>query len=159
MKRAGLDYWPHVCVKIYDGWGEFRSFYESLSEPKRLIAFSARADIYYGAPEFQYQSGDWLLFGSETSGLSDEVTDFVRQTQGKVVKLPIRDGFVRSVNLAVAAGVGIFEAIRQLDEGAHIVHSRDRDPITAAAALEQGRKRMKTILSAEEKLARDDPMK
>lgn len=65
---------------------------------------------------FIYQPGDWLVFGSETSGLPPEAYKDIQATCGSVVRLPIVEAHVRSLNLAVAAGVGLFEAIRQLDE-------------------------------------------
>ncbi len=67
--------------------------------------------------EFRYQPGDWLVFGAETSGLPPQAHADVEASGGSLVKVPIRDSHVRSINLAVAAGVGLFEAIRQLDEG------------------------------------------
>ena len=65
-----------------------------------------------------YQPGDWLLFGSETQGLPKEVRAGVELTGGYQLKIPIIDTHVRSLNLAVSAGVGMYEAIRQLSDGA-----------------------------------------
>jgi hypothetical protein len=65
--------------------------------------------------EFSYQPGDWLVFGAETSGLPPEAHTDVVAAGGCLVKIAIRDTHVRSINLSVAVGVGLFEAVRQLD--------------------------------------------
>ncbi|KAJ4799568.1 tRNA (cytidine(34)-2'-O)-methyltransferase [Rhynchospora pubera] len=100
LKRAGLDYWPYVVVKIHESWDEFRnyfreqvfrmqdmiSYYLSLSlclsisllfyiylfkaGEKRLLAFSKRGSCVHS--DFSYRRGDWLVFGSETKGLPPE---------------------------------------------------------------------------------------
>ena len=71
LKRAGLDYWNSVCVKVHDDWPAFHSYWkETLGSPGDLVAFSK-----FGArphAEGAYQKGDWLLFGAETTGLPDE---------------------------------------------------------------------------------------
>ncbi|KAG2429102.1 hypothetical protein HYH02_014140 [Chlamydomonas schloesseri] len=115
LKRAGLDYWDNVAVAVHRSWDHFFSAFRSLPGPKRLVAFTVYGDTYYGAPEFTYQSGDWLVFGAETSGLPPQAHEDVLASGGSLVKIPIRDTHVRSINLAVAAGIGLFEAIRQLD--------------------------------------------
>ena len=63
-----------------------------------------------------FRPGDWLLFGSETQGLPEEARAFVEQTGGHQLKIPINETHVRSLNLAVSAGVGVYEAIRQLSD-------------------------------------------
>mmetsp|Transcript_65878 Transcript_65878/g.208501 ORF Transcript_65878/g.208501 Transcript_65878/m.208501 type:complete len:269 (-) Transcript_65878:34-840(-) len=71
LKRAGLDYWPYVVVKVHKSFEAFLEFFDGLEEEKRLVAFSARAEISYrrsGA----FKKGDWLLFGAETTGLPKE---------------------------------------------------------------------------------------
>lgn len=66
----------------------------------------------YTAPG-TYQPGDWLLFGAETTGLPPQA----HEAASSVVKIPMVETYVRSLNLAVSVGVGTFEAIRQLDLG------------------------------------------
>lgn len=69
LKRAGLDYWNSVCVRVHDDWDAFHAYWRDvLGAPGRLVAFSkfgARPHAEEGA----YRSGDWLLFGAETTGL------------------------------------------------------------------------------------------
>lgn len=72
LKRAGLDYWPFVCVKVHDGWEQFLEAYDSLPEPRRLVAFTKFASKNY-AIDGTYRAGDMLLFGAETHGLPDQV--------------------------------------------------------------------------------------
>ncbi|EIE21733.1 S-adenosyl-L-methionine dependent tRNA/rRNA methyltransferase [Coccomyxa subellipsoidea C-169] len=108
LKRAGLDYWPYVTVK------EFHSFWSGQQGPKRLLAFSKAGSCHYATPGL-YQSGDWLLFGAETTGLPQEVYDSLEQSGGVVVRVPIVETHVRSLNLAVSQGIGLYEAMRQID--------------------------------------------
>ncbi|KAA6425946.1 MAG: tRNA (cytidine(34)-2 -O)-methyltransferase-like [Trebouxia sp. A1-2] len=114
LKRAGLDYWPFVVVKIHDSWQDFYSYFNEQSDPKRLLGFSKRGTKHYATPG-TYQAGDWLMFGAETTGLPTEAHTAAVDTQGAVVKIPMIETHVRSLNLAVSVGVGLYEAIRQLD--------------------------------------------
>ncbi|KAG2446402.1 hypothetical protein HXX76_000987 [Chlamydomonas incerta] len=137
LKRAGLDYWKSVAVAVHSSWGHFFAAFSTLPGPKRLVAFTVYGDTYYAAPEFTYQSGDWLIFGAETSGLPPQAHDDVLASGGVLVKIPIRDTHVRSINLAVAAGIGLFEAIRQLDAGGdgHEVAPRVSPTLQEVAAM------------------------
>lgn len=106
LKRAGLDYWPHVKLTYHLSIDDF------LAEVKqgggRLIGFSVRGETDYLQCEFL--PDDWLLFGSETQGLPPEllaqcnVTSFINMSQPHV----------RSLNLSVSVSVVLFETIRQL---------------------------------------------
>mmetsp|Transcript_36522 Transcript_36522/g.58654 ORF Transcript_36522/g.58654 Transcript_36522/m.58654 type:complete len:209 (+) Transcript_36522:144-770(+) len=84
LKRAGLDYWNSVCVKVHDDWGAFHRYWrDDLGAPGRLVAFSkfgARPHAEEGA----YLPGDWLLFGAETTGLPDEAHDACTASVGGV---------------------------------------------------------------------------
>ncbi|WP_279164952.1 tRNA (cytidine(34)-2'-O)-methyltransferase [Thermus scotoductus] len=103
LKRAGLDYWPHVDLRLHDTW---ETFWQSLPPGARVWAFSARGDTcLYGV---SFQPGDYLLFGPETRGLPPEVLTLF---PGVYIPMP---GPVRSLNLAVAVGVAAYEAYRQL---------------------------------------------
>lgn len=72
LKRAGLDYWPYVCVKVHDGWAQFLEYFDALPQPKRLVAFSKFSQHHY-AVDGTYRAGEWLLFGAETHGLPEGV--------------------------------------------------------------------------------------
>lgn len=72
MKRAGLDYWPFVCVNVHKDWGNFLKHYDEKPPPKRLVAFTKFSSLNY-ALDGTYREGDMLLFGAETHGLPDGV--------------------------------------------------------------------------------------
>ncbi|HEU4740477.1 MAG TPA: tRNA (cytidine(34)-2'-O)-methyltransferase [Meiothermus sp.] len=107
LKRAGLDYWEHVHYVLHDSWEAFR---EKVQAPgagqARVWAFSSKATQDYA--RVRYQPDDYLLFGPETRGLPQEVLE-----QFSSVTIPMPGG-VRSLNLAVSVGIGLFEALRQL---------------------------------------------
>jgi tRNA (cytidine/uridine-2'-O-)-methyltransferase len=102
LKRAGLDYWEAVDLVIHQDW---QTFLEQ-AQPQRIICFSAHAQVSYR--DFCYQPEDWLLFGSETQGLPLEI----RENHPQVV-IPTYTT-VRSLNLAVSVGIGLYEALGQL---------------------------------------------
>jgi tRNA (cytidine/uridine-2'-O-)-methyltransferase len=105
LKRAGLDYWPHVDVHYYPQWGDFLR----RRPPGRLLAFSARAARSY--TQVRYALDDLLIFGSETRGLPDEVRTALADS---LYTIPIHGAHVRSLNLANAAAIVLYEALRQL---------------------------------------------
>ncbi|MGC1246167.1 MAG: tRNA (cytidine(34)-2'-O)-methyltransferase, partial [Spirulinaceae cyanobacterium] len=106
LKRAGLDYWPHVKLHQHQDWEAFLAFQRKVGG--RLIGFSVRGVQSY--TDFSFQASDWLLFGSETQGLPQTVME-ICQT---MVFIPMSQPKVRSLNLSVSAAVGLFEARRQL---------------------------------------------
>lgn len=109
LKRAGLDYWPYVDLHQHQNWEEFIVFQQKTGG--RLIGFSVRgAESYVG---FEFQLSDWLLFGSETTGLPKTIMEMCQTT----VYIPMNQPNVRSLNLSVSAAVGLFEARRQLSYG------------------------------------------
>ena len=107
LKRAGLDYWPLVDLHYHEDLESFYSIQESLGG--RLIGFTVRGNCSYH--RWQFQSNDWLLFGCETAGLPVEVLKKCHET----LYIPMTKGTVRSLNLSVSTAVGLFEALRQLD--------------------------------------------
>ena len=105
LKRAGLDYWPHVSLKIHASFAALRT--ELVSS--RMVYFSAHASrLYY---EFRFLPGDCLVFGSETRGLPHEILD---SESDRILQIPIDRSRVRSLNLATSVGAALFEALRQL---------------------------------------------
>lgn len=109
LKRAGLDYWPYVNLRYHPSIEAFQAFQEA--QGGRRIGFSTRGSCSYVKCEFQ--PGDWLLFGSETEGLSSEVLADCNLT----VRIPMAQPQVRSLNLSVSVAIGLFEARRQLGYG------------------------------------------
>ncbi|KAJ7549308.1 hypothetical protein O6H91_07G048700 [Diphasiastrum complanatum] len=114
LKRAGLDYWPYVVVKVHQSWTQFYEFFEQQEGEKRLIAFTKRGACSHTG--ISYRPGDWLLFGSETKGLPTEALDecSIGKYAGGTARIPMCDSYVRSLNLAVSVGIGLYEALRQL---------------------------------------------
>jgi tRNA (cytidine/uridine-2'-O-)-methyltransferase len=106
LKRAGLDYWPYVQLKIHPSVAAFIEFRSQ--QPGRWVGFSVGGTQSHF--EFQFQADDWLLFGSETEGLPKSVLTICDAT----VYIPMSEPGVRSLNLSVSAAVGLFEARRQV---------------------------------------------
>jgi tRNA (cytidine/uridine-2'-O-)-methyltransferase len=105
LKRAGLDYWPHVSLKIHTS---LEALHTELSS-SRMVYFSAHASQPYY--EFHFMPGDCLVFGSETKGLPREILD---SENDRIVQIPIDRSRVRSLNLATCVGAALFEALRQV---------------------------------------------
>jgi tRNA (cytidine/uridine-2'-O-)-methyltransferase len=105
LRRAGCDYWVDVDVRYH----ETIEVFESAVGDCRILPFSARGVIRY--TELDYQSNDCLLFGNESQGLSDRI---LRRYPQKPLCIPMATGKVRSLNLATAVGIALFEALRQL---------------------------------------------
>ena len=101
LKRAGLDYWPHVRMTV---WPDLETYLHGPGTGKRLVLTSARR----GVPlhHFTFTREDTLVFGRETSGLPPEVLALSEHR----VRIPIRDE-VRSINLSTAAGIILFQAL------------------------------------------------
>lgn len=110
LKRAGLDYWPHVDLHRhvdladFDAWRSERGY-----AVDRLFCLSARASRPY--TKLAFRPGDALLFGSETRGLPPEV--LARHAE-RTFAIPMPGGAVRSLNLATAVGIVLYEGLRQL---------------------------------------------
>lgn len=111
LRRAGLDYWPHLEWEAVENWAELAA---KLAEPiaaGRMWLLTKTATRLY--TDAAYQKGDILLFGSESSGLPPEL---LRQYRGKALRVPMRRE-VRSLNLSATAAVVLYEAVRQLGPG------------------------------------------
>ena len=111
LRRAGLDYWPWVQLHRHADWSAFRR--DQRKRGGRLLALSRHADCPYHGVRFR--ADDWLLFGRESSGLPEAML----QECDASLTIPMpgaleRGGGVRSLNLATAVGVVLFEALRQL---------------------------------------------
>jgi len=104
LKRAGLDYWEWVDVRRH---ADFAACCRALAGV-RLWFFSARATRCYW--DVVFAPGDALVFGCESRGLPEEITAAHRE---QLVTIPMGTEHVRSLNLSTAAGVALYEAIRQ----------------------------------------------
>jgi tRNA (cytidine/uridine-2'-O-)-methyltransferase len=107
LKRAGLDYWPLVDLRTYSAWEELADRFGET----RMKFFSARAKNSY--VDARYSVGDFLVFGSETSGLGKS---FLAARTANTYTIPILAPGVRSLNLASAVAIVVYEALRQLGQ-------------------------------------------
>lgn len=107
LKRAGLDYWPLVDLRTYDGWDQFASMHHNSPRAKAKF-FSTHAPASY--LDAHYKRGDFLFFGGETSGLG---RDFLSERTDRAYRIPIFEAGVRSLNLSNAVSIVVYEALRQ----------------------------------------------
>lgn len=108
VRRAGLDYWKFVKLKVYENWDEF--LLAEKPETSKIFLFSrfATKTIF----EAKITKDSYLIFGSETKGLPVEVKD---QFSSQLITLPMNSEHIRSLNLANAATAAAYEALRQID--------------------------------------------
>ena len=104
LRRAGLDYWPHVELVRHPTWEAF----EASRAGRRLLCFSARASRSYTT--VRYRADDFLVFGGESSGLPPALRAVHRDA---LYGIPLASEHVRSLNLATAVAVVLYEALRQ----------------------------------------------
>ena len=129
LKRAGLDYWPLVSLVRHGSWDAFLN--HRSSRGGRLIALSSHGGASYC--DWLFSPEDWLLFGRESDGLPATVLSGADATLAIPMAraaLAAQPG-VRSLNLSVAVGVVLFEALRQQDL-LTLAGSPTRTGITAA---------------------------
>lgn len=103
LKRAGLDYWPAVDIVRHVTFEEFETRIEG-----RIWCIECPANQPYTRAEFK--DGDCLLFGGESKGLPAGVRE---KYAARTIGIPMPTGAVRSLNLATAVGIVLYEALRQ----------------------------------------------
>ncbi|XWS35490.1 hypothetical protein CRYUN_Cryun20dG0001800 [Craigia yunnanensis] len=115
LKRAGLDYWPYVVVRVHRSWAEFQDYFNQQEGKKRLLAFTKRGTTIHS--DFSYRKGDYLIFGSETCGLPPDVLLDCKSEifGGETIRIPMVETYVRCLNLSVSVGIALYEASRQLN--------------------------------------------
>lgn len=107
VRRAGLDYWEHVDLRVWKDWPAFERELSSLGEP---FFFSTKASRLVWEAPFASSENLVLIFGKETQGLTQEIRE---RYANRVYGLPMSSPHVRSLNLSTAVGVVLYEAIRQ----------------------------------------------
>ena len=106
LKRSGLDYWVHLDVTEYQNVSEWL---DQVSDKSRVFLMSSHAENSY--LDIEFQDEDWLVFGKESVGLSQEVLDlFEKKNQLKIPMSPL----IRSFNIANSVAFVIGEAKRQI---------------------------------------------
>ena len=104
LKRAGLDYWPHLDISIHDTWDE----YLEAANPRRMMMLSTHGEksLY----DCRFEEGDALVFGNESSGLP---RDFYGRYRESLFRIPMPGEHARSINLANAVSIAAYECFRQ----------------------------------------------
>ena len=103
-KRALMDYWQHVEYQVHVAWADFAARVEG----QRMWMFTTKTDRSFW--EVEFAPGDVLVFGPESRGLPDDV---LARAPAHHVRIPMRPE-TRSLNLSTAAGVALYEALRQV---------------------------------------------
>lgn len=107
LKRAGLDYWHLVDIHYYDS---FQELYDKYSDENEFYFATTKTKKKY--TDVKFADGDFIVFGRETKGLSEEILKLKPENN---IRIPMLKDFGRSLNLANSANIMLFEALRQLD--------------------------------------------
>jgi tRNA (cytidine/uridine-2'-O-)-methyltransferase len=105
LKRAGLDYWQHLNVVTYES---IQDFFEINKEKKMAFLSSHGEKEYWDIP---FENELFLIFGKESKGLGNTI---ITNHSDKLYKIPLFSNHVRSLNLANAVGIVVYEGIKQL---------------------------------------------
>ena len=108
LRRAGLDYWREVDVKTWDTFAELQA---SAGPAARFWYCSTKSARPLWKADFQ--AGDYLVFGAETRGLPEVLVNAAGE---RAIRIPMRTGATRSLNLATAVAIVLYEAVRQNGE-------------------------------------------
>lgn len=106
LKRAGLDYWPYVNLTVHTNWNDFLVAEPKANEHSWFFTTKSR----YCYLNVQYTENDYLVFGSETKGLPETLH---QRYENRRLLIPIDNPKVRSINLANAVSIALYEARRQ----------------------------------------------
>ena len=107
VKRAGLDYWEHVDLRVWPGWAAFEAELPALGEP---YFFSTQATRFLWDAPLGAPSDVVLVFGRETGGLP---ADLHERYCDRFVSMPILSPLVRSLNLSTSVAIAVYEVLRQ----------------------------------------------
>ena len=108
VKRAGLDYWKHLDLVVWESFEEYLNVHPITRNS--YMATTKTDNLYFNAP---FKKGDHILFGSETRGIDEKV---LLENPEQCITIPM-GGKGRSLNLGVSVGVVIYDALRQNYEG------------------------------------------
>ena len=104
LRRAGMDYWPHLDLREYENWDEFL-----VANPQaEMVFFSTKGRRNYW--QVDYPEGLYMVFGNEGHGLPE---DFYCRYEDKLCTIPMPGEHSRSLNLANSVALGIYEGLRQ----------------------------------------------
>ena len=105
VKRAGLDYWKHINLFIYD---DIDDFFKKNKNAKMAFLSSHGTKDYW---DIEYQEDLFLVFGKESKGLPKVITE---PNSDKLYKIPLFSQHIRSINIANAVSATVYEGVRQL---------------------------------------------
>ena len=105
LKRAGLDYWQHLNLHYYDSIEDFFS----KNENKEMVFLSSHGKKQHW--DIKFEDNLFLVFGKESKGLPKVITE---KQSDKLFKIPLYSEHVRSLNLANAVSIVVYEGLRQL---------------------------------------------
>lgn len=105
LRRAGLDYWPHLNLEIYESYEELRNKYKNAN----FYFSTTKGNKYY--TDVKYKEGDFIVFGRESSGLPDDIRN---SNYDNLIRVPMINTTTRSLNLSNTVAIVAFEALRQI---------------------------------------------
>ncbi|MCP4978547.1 MAG: tRNA (cytidine(34)-2'-O)-methyltransferase [Maribacter sp.] len=105
LKRAGLDYWPHISLFIYENIEEFYKKHKG----KNIVYFSSHGEKDHWS--IAYKDDLFLVFGKESVGLPKGIIDTNRD---KLYKIPLYSSHIRSLNLANAVSIAVYEGLKHI---------------------------------------------
>jgi tRNA (cytidine/uridine-2'-O-)-methyltransferase len=106
VKRAGLDYWKHISLHIYESIEEFYA----INSDKKMVYLSSHADKDYCS--IDYEDELFLVFGKESAGLPDSI---ISKNPNALYKIPIYSNHIRSLNLANSVSIVVYEGLRAIN--------------------------------------------
>ena len=104
VRRAGLDYWKHLDISVYDNIDEF---FEKNAGGRFFFCTTKAKNVY---TDMKYEKGDYFIFGKETKGLPEEL---LREHPDECIRIPMLPT-LRSLNLSNSVAVVAYEALRQV---------------------------------------------
>lgn len=105
LKRAGLDYWQHLSLTLYESVDDFFFAHKN----KNMVFFSSHGEKDHWSIEFS--DNMFLIFGKESVGLSHEIIELQPE---RVYKIPLYSQHIRSLNLANAVGIVLYEGLKRI---------------------------------------------
>lgn len=106
VRRTGLDYWADVDLRVWESYAELQQAADAKATFWMLSTKGKR-----GLWQVPFQRGDYLVFGSESKGLPAEM---IAAALDRAIRIPMIEGSTRSLNLATAVAIVLFEGMRQI---------------------------------------------
>jgi len=104
LKRAGMDYWPHLDVTIHENWDNFLQ--KEIPETLYFLSTKGEQSLY----DIQFKDEDFLVFGNESTGLPPDFYDTYKK---QLFQIPMPGKYNRSHNLANSVSIALYEGLRQ----------------------------------------------